>query len=224
MIFTKKNRFTFFATLLLMLSSFNAFAILEATCVLAGATVPQGPGYAVDLYPNQWVTFWWEDSENLDIKHVKFTYEDPTIPNDDKYFMWDNHYQDPYQQTHNYKSWYVPTHLSGKYIYITISDLNNDANKYTFACQIASPKTQQPSFQVQSPEITCFPNPIINFLNVQAGNEALNSINIYDIKGNMILRQEFHQSSQETIDVSTLPKGTYVAIINEEKQFKIVKQ
>lgn len=223
MIFTKTNRFAFIATVLLTISSFNAFAVLEAICVLAGAAAPQGNSTTANLYPNQWVTFQWHDTENRTIQNVKFTYEDPSIPNDDKYFLWAPHYEDPYQTSHNYKSWLIPSYLSGKFIYITVSDLHDPSNKHTIACQVAAAKTQ-PNFALQAPKVTCFPNPVVNSLNVKAGSETLNSIELYDLKGNMILRRKIDQSYEENIDVSALPTGTYLAIINEEKQFKIVKE
>jgi len=223
MILTKTNRFGFIAMILIIMSSFNAFAVLEAVCVLAGETQPQGGNTTVDIYIDTWVTFHWQDNENLDIREVQFTYEDPNVANDDNLFMSADHHEDPYQESHNHKSWYVPSNLNGKFIYVTISDYYNSGNKYTFACQVGTSKTQS-NFVLEAPKVTCFPNPVVNSLNIKAGNETLNSIELYDLKGNMILHRKINQSYEENIDVSALPTGNYVAIVNEEKQFKIIKK
>jgi len=201
-----------------MISSFNAFAVLEAVCVLAGEA-PQENASTIDLYVDSWVTFYWEDNNNSDIREVKFTYEDPNVAGENL-FMLANHDEDSSQ---NHKSWCVPSDLNGKFIYITISDYYNPGNKYTFACQVGNSKTQS-NFVFEAPKVTCFPNPVVNSLNIKAGNETLNSIELYDLKGNMILHRKINQSYEENIDVSTLPTGNYVAIINEEQQFKIVKK
>lgn len=218
---TKNSQFAIFTLLLLALSSLNAFAVLEAVSVIAGSTT-QDTNNIIDLHPGDWATFNWHDTDNNTIIDVNFSYEDPNITNDDKDFMNASHYEDPYQQTHNNKAWFVPSNLAGTIINVTISDINDANNKHTISCRVLSAKTHT-NFELEAPKVTCFPNPVVNTFNIKAGSKLLKNIDLYDLKGNLILRREFNQSYQETIDITTLPKGTYVAIINKKEQFRIVK-
>ncbi|PWH82907.1 S8 family serine peptidase [Brumimicrobium oceani] len=79
-----------------------------------------------------------------------------------------------------------------------------------------------------SDEVTVFPNPTNDVINVLFSNKA-HDFSIYDIMGRKIQNFNIENSSDKSlkVDVSTLPKGMYLFIFNKGESFitkKIIKQ
>ncbi len=56
---------------------------------------------------------------------------------------------------------------------------------------------------------TVFPNPVTNVLQVQT-TAVLTGYSVMDINGREVLKGNFSGNSQNKIDVSELPAGTYI--------------
>lgn len=220
-----KNRlFTLIPTLFLLFS-FNAYANLALTCAVvlesgneqyAGTTITVCPG---DLVEIQWVEDYYPAASIGDIKlsygpsatsvhHTIGTQNHTGIINLDK------------------MNWTVPMSVAGQWLYIKIVDLDNTPNSFVVACDVQPSPRGKTGSAIPSPiALNCAPNPVVNSLKINGNiDNPINSVRLYDIAGNNVAYYAFRESYNETIDVSALPSGTYVAIINEEKQFKIVKR
>ena len=67
--------------------------------------------------------------------------------------------------------------------------------------------------------IKLYPNPVFNTLYIEDGNaDIISEIKIYSIQGNLIINAKGNQ-----IDVSSLPRGTYLIKITNETS-KVVKK
>jgi hypothetical protein len=82
-------------------------------------------------------------------------------------------------------------------------------------------------------EVTVFPNPTNNLLNVQYNlpKEDLITISLYNLQGKLVVEQQFGKQAkgenQETIDITTLPAGTYICKIAGQNNIitkKVMKQ
>jgi|GEM_PF-2532518 len=246
-LFIMKNRLFTILPLLLLFFSFNLSATIHLECGIVGAvningdfeieSSDLGDDGLINLTVNKvtcfgWSTNHWSDDDITDVElSYSFTYGGTQIPMTSA-----PHVANPtttlglvhpdatiIAPIDNTVFWTVPLSLSGDFVYITICDSDDPNNKHTVASQISgSAKTGNLSMKMF--DVNYYPNPVINSLNIQAGETTINSVRLYDLKGNSVGNYKFNQSYQETIDVSALPSGTYVAIINEEEQVKIVKR
>jgi len=125
----------------------------------------------------------------------------------------------------NTYKWHLPHTLAGKSIKFRMGDYYDSTNTKTYSCYVGS-SSKKESF-LTSPEIgvSCFPNPVVNELRILSNNtqNTINSIQIHDMNGNAVRSQYADGTFIEVINVADLPKGTYVAIINEEQFVKVVK-
>lgn len=60
-------------------------------------------------------------------------------------------------------------------------------------------------------EITVFPNPTSDFININT-TEGIKSIKLYDVKGGLVISQPLSNKNPR-LDISTLPKGNYLLTI-----------
>lgn len=70
--------------------------------------------------------------------------------------------------------------------------------------------------------ISIYPNPTSDFLNIKTENIKVKSSTIYDLSGKQIF-----STQDSSIDVGFLPSGVYVIVIkteNGEKTFKWIKR
>ncbi len=140
------------------------------------------------------------------------------------YVGWNYHvYADDYT---NKFQWTIHSSLINTTVYLRGSDMNNTIDAFFIAIQVVPPTGKKASF-LTAPEfsVSCFPNPVVNELKIFSDNSdsPITSIHLYDIQGNAIKTYYYEETFMETIDVADLPKGTYVAIINEEEFVKVVK-
>jgi choice-of-anchor B domain-containing protein len=68
-----------------------------------------------------------------------------------------------------------------------------------------------------------FPNPFSNTLTIEAGAVNLKSIQVFDVLGKTVLRNENMQTNAANLDVSALPSGMYFVRINGEITKRVVK-
>lgn len=78
-------------------------------------------------------------------------------------------------------------------------------------------------------QVVLYPNPAIDFLNVNLGNEMNEEtlIEVLDLSGKVMHRVQVSQTNQTRINTTTLPSGMYLVRIStdkEEQTYRIVKQ
>jgi len=221
-----KNRlFTIIPTLFLLFS-FSAFANLHLTCaiVLESGDEQQASGSTIDVCPNDQVRLQWIEDyySHNSIGEIEISYGETMSTATDHHIGSTVHQGSSKQDQIN---WTVPMSIAGDWIYIQIRDISNPVNSYTIACDVNEVARKTGSTIPSPVTLNCAPNPVVNSLRINGSTDnPINSVRLYDIAGNNVAHYEFQKSYNETVDVSALPSGTYVAIINEEKQFKIVKQ
>jgi hypothetical protein len=77
-------------------------------------------------------------------------------------------------------------------------------------------------------DILAYPNPTVNYLTLNVGNNELSNLNfqLFDINGRLIQNRNI-SNSIETVDMENLPTATYFLKVtnnnNEVKTFKIIK-
>ncbi len=64
-------------------------------------------------------------------------------------------------------------------------------------------------------EITLYPNPAENFINIKLNNKPINSIKIYNTLGELVYNKTNIKSSKFRLNVSEYPSGFYIASIND---------
>ena len=75
-------------------------------------------------------------------------------------------------------------------------------------------------------EITLYPNPVINLLNIRSNN-IVNSYELYDVHGRLIVNKDNINSKNFEIDVSNLDSDIYILNTyseTEQESFKILKK
>jgi hypothetical protein len=70
--------------------------------------------------------------------------------------------------------------------------------------------------------IIAYPNPTTGMLTIN-GTE-IETINVYDISGRMVLQQTYNKTNHVVLDVKNLSKGLYQVIVNNKTPIKIVKE
>lgn len=72
-------------------------------------------------------------------------------------------------------------------------------------------------------KIEVYPNPSSEIINFSASTD-INSITIMDLFGRVVLEKNDAISNYQSVNVSSLQSGTYIAIINNEVKLKILKK
>lgn len=78
-------------------------------------------------------------------------------------------------------------------------------------------QTQKTS-NTNSPDITLFPNPAKNRITVQAGDQKIEKIKVFDVVGELVYESKTSTHSPVSIDVSRLATGTYFINVQTDKQ------
>lgn len=58
--------------------------------------------------------------------------------------------------------------------------------------------------------VNVFPNPAKSYINVDSNSPDVESIEVYDINGKLVLKSKIRASEKTTIDISMLNSGTYI--------------
>ena len=84
------------------------------------------------------------------------------------------------------------------------------------------------NFSPNSNKLKVFPNPTDSYLNIQADKDySVNSINVYNTAGVLLIRTSFDEGLLKVIDMSSLDSGFYIIELNGEKKserLKVLKQ
>jgi autotransporter-associated beta strand protein len=71
--------------------------------------------------------------------------------------------------------------------------------------------------------VKAYPNPAVSRVRIEAGGEALGTVDVYTSEGNRVYRNDFGEQTEAEISVSHLPLGVYVIRVNG-KTIKLVKE
>jgi hypothetical protein len=75
----------------------------------------------------------------------------------------------------------------------------------------------------QSNNSLVYPNPTSSSLNLISKSE-INSIQIIDLSGRIIMQKELKATFETNLDVSHFNSGIYFAILNQSQKIKFIKQ
>ena len=87
--------------------------------------------------------------------------------------------------------------------------------------QIIPIHNEQDAIHTVSSIVLKFENPVSNVLKLTLQTNK-NEIKIFDLQGKRLLQQNIEQSSE--VNVSMLPKGTYVLVVNDSESLTFIKQ
>lgn len=79
------------------------------------------------------------------------------------------------------------------------------------------------NFEKPLQNFVVYPNPSVNILNIKYLNGDIKMVEIHDLNGRLIQQLGF-DSSNISLDISTLEKGIYLIKVNDEKGIKFVKK
>lgn len=68
-----------------------------------------------------------------------------------------------------------------------------------------------------------YPNPVTNNITFKAGSETIQSIQIYDLTGKLIIEEAFNSQGLYQIDVTALPQAIYMVKVNMANNVKMIK-
>jgi choice-of-anchor B domain-containing protein len=71
---------------------------------------------------------------------------------------------------------------------------------------------------------TIFPNPAWNTINISSNQIPITSIAISDVSGKLVYSEDFIETDSKTFDFSSFAKGTYLVLINNIVNKKIIKE
>ena len=76
-----------------------------------------------------------------------------------------------------------------------------------------------PALAVNNPEITLAPNPANDFVNVSLDEETIQSVSVYDLKGNLVLSQKASERASETITIGVgkLDQSAYIIEVTSKE-------
>ena len=122
----------------------------------------------------------------------------------------------------NYQYWNINSWVDGDYrleIPYNNKQSTTFAEGYRFSATYIDPKNVCVKENSFTNSVHLYPNPVSNVLHVETGNfNVVPEVKIYSTQGALLM-----QAMGTQIDVSSLPKGVYVAEINGISR-KIVKQ
>jgi len=75
--------------------------------------------------------------------------------------------------------------------------------------------------------ITAYPNPTNGELRIQSLDENIETIQVFDMMGNLVLERLAIEDLQATIDMNTLPSGMYIVSVQSEtlnKNIRVIKR
>jgi predicted alpha-1,6-mannanase (GH76 family) len=75
-----------------------------------------------------------------------------------------------------------------------------------------------------SAQVSIYPNPVINQLNLDCGDQNIVNVKVYDNSGRILIQSSEKKVGKTTIDVSGLLKGIYVLEITTDKNERVVRK
>lgn len=111
-------------------------------------------------------------------------------------------------------AYFVQTQAGPVYKVIFTGYSGSAAGKISFYTELATATGIE---TLDMPTIVLFPNPSSGYLNIAAGNSAINSVVVTDLSGRVLLN-EIASGTVHTITKTELPSGFYVANINVDGQ------
>ena len=71
--------------------------------------------------------------------------------------------------------------------------------------------------------LTLYPNPTTNVLNIVTNDNVIDSIQVFNLQGQMLLAKTYANEHNITIDLSRYSNGIYLIHVNHQQNFKVVK-
>lgn len=108
--------------------------------------------------------------------------------------------------------------ISGRYVTISFTEYNAgfyrlaELEVYTSDCHCTTPMVSHIQENIPSTDITLLPNPSKNSIIVESNTMVNEDMYIYDLQGNMLLTAP-SSGKTTTIDITTLPVGTYFLMV-----------
>ena len=63
-------------------------------------------------------------------------------------------------------------------------------------------------YKVSKNELSLYPNPATNRLQIQSGGLPVSGVNIYNSSGQLVMQQN---NALQSVDIAPLPRGLYIA-------------
>lgn len=87
-----------------------------------------------------------------------------------------------------------------------------------FICKVASELVPIQQTEIAAQHLTLWPNPATTYIQVDAGAFAGERLQLFDLQGNLLSTKDI--TFETTLDISTLPSGTYVIqLINTQGEY-----
>lgn len=109
------------------------------------------------------------------------------------------------------------TNMPGVYE-ITLS--GGSDNNYSFSLINGELLIEDVLGLIKNYNVLIYPNPVINSFQLNSDSRDIESVSIYDLKGERLMMFNEPQSSY---DISTLPFGAYILLVQSDSQLSIVK-
>jgi hypothetical protein len=78
--------------------------------------------------------------------------------------------------------------------------------------------------EINSPKLSVFPNPFVENIHVQSPDLEINTLKVVNMVGQVVYKQKGINSSKLDIDLSQLPNGLYILVLNDAVYHKIIKE
>jgi hypothetical protein len=115
---------------------------------------------------------------------------------------------------------YAVTYSAEGYLPKTIITQINDGEQLIQNVQLS----RSVGIDYYDSHVKIYPNPAWDVINIEfSGSESLQSITLYDLQGRMIETRFIESLQQTTLDVSTLPAGSYILEITINGQ-KVIRK
>jgi hypothetical protein len=118
--------------------------------------------------------------------------------------------------------------VAGRFVRINLTDFNvgyyrlGEFEVYTNDCDCTAPTTNGTTQIPATAKFMIFPNPANNSISIESNLEGKQTIVFYDLQGKLMFEKTF-ENSHASIDITTLPSGTYLAVLSDQKQRLVQK-
>lgn len=117
-----------------------------------------------------------------------------------------------------------PTHIyvdGGDYT-VALTVTNETGDSFTITKEAFIHSSGVGVGELENANFKCYPNPAIDVINVQTV-DAINSIKVYSVNGQMIYENQAVQAKLYSIDVTTFEKGVYFMEISTDVETQLIK-
>lgn len=105
---------------------------------------------------------------------------------------------------------------------------NNPPTENGGGTTVIRTNTGGPGINYPKPTITIYPNPVNDLLNISSTDVPLIGYEVYDLQGYIQKKADFDAEKNFTINVSQLPKGNYILILelkdNKKAHLQFIKE